>query len=125
MEILISRLLLVTEDKQIIEDLLEHFEQNGYETEIALNIKTAINVLNERNIGLIFIGLKGQKSINTVINIIEKISETNSSIPIIVIGGEKSKRTENKFIKAGASKLYPNPVEKDELLKIVRNLLKH
>ena len=124
MDILLSRLLIVTEDKQIVEDLLEYFEQNGYETEIALNIKTAINVINERKIGLIFIGLKDQKFIDTVLNIVEKISETNSSIPIIVIGGEKSKRTENKFIKAGASKFHPSPVEKEEILEVVHKFLK-
>ena len=43
-------------------------------------------------------GFNLQNNIDTVLNIVEKISETNSSIPIIVIGREKSERTENKFI---------------------------
>lgn len=120
MEIIISRILLIAEEKQIVDDLLDYFEPKGYEAEIALNTKIAIDIINERDMSLVIIGYKDQKSIET--DIIEQLRDA-SPIPIIVIGGEKSKRTENKIIKAGAQKFIPSPVENGELLLAVKEIL--
>ncbi len=119
----IQRLLIVADEKQIVEDLLEYFESKGFEAEIALNSKTAISIINERKMDLIIIGLKGPEHIDIVVNVIEEINKTNPEIPMIVIGGEKSKRTENKFVKAGAAKHCHNPIEKDELLDEIKCFL--
>ena len=119
----LCRLLIIADEKLVVEELLEYFDANGYETEIALNTKTAVNIINERKMGLVIIGLKDQKSLDTVHDIITVISETKPSIPIIVIGGEKSKRTENRLTKAGATKCCPNPMEKEELLKVVNGFM--
>ncbi|MGR3318920.1 MAG: response regulator [Candidatus Anammoxibacter sp.] len=115
----LRRLLIIADEKLVVEELLEYFDANGYETEIALNTKTAVNIINERKMDIVIIGLKDQKSLDLVHDHITIISETNSSIPIIVLGGEKSKRTENKLIKAGATKCCPNPIEKEELLNVL------
>ena len=119
----IQRLLIVADEKQIVEDLLEYFESKGFEAEIALNSKTAISIINERKMDLIIIGLKGPEYIDTVVEVIEEINKTNPEIPMLVIGGEKSKRTENKFVKAGAEKHCHNPIEKDELLEEMKYFL--
>lgn len=124
METALFRLLIVAEEKQTVEDLLEYFESNGYETEITLNAKTAIGIINEREMDIIMIGLKDMKSVDEALNIIEEINETVPSIPMIVIGGERSKRTENKLIKAGAKEFCPCPIEKDKLLKVVDGFLR-
>lgn len=121
MIIIISRILIIAGDKQIVDDLLEFFESNGYEAEIALNTKIAINIMNERDMGIILIGFKDEESMN--FSIIEEIREANKDIPIIVMGGEKSRRTENKIIKFGAQSFLPDPIIKDELLKEVKKVL--
>lgn len=118
------RLLIIADEKLVVEELLEYFDSNGCETEIALNTKTAVNIINERQMDLVIIGLKDQESLDLVHNHITVINETNSSIPIIIIGGEKSKRIENRLIKAGATKCCPNPIEKEELLKVINGFTK-
>ena len=120
MGIITSRILLIAEEKQIVDDLLEYFESNGYEAEIALNTKIAIDIINERDMAIVIVGYKDQQSIET--GIIEQLRDA-SPIPIIVIGGEKSKRNENKIIKAGAQKFIPSPVKNDELLLAVKEIL--
>ncbi len=120
MNIIISRILIVAEEKQVVDDLLEFFENNDFEAEIALNSKIAINIMKDREMELIIVGYKDQDSINYTI--IEDIRGADIKVPIIVIGGEKSKRTENKFFKLGAQVFLPDPVEKDELLNEVKKI---
>ncbi|MGR3177729.1 MAG: response regulator [Candidatus Anammoxibacter sp.] len=121
----LCRLLMIADEKLVVEELLEYFDANGCETEIALNTKTAVNIINERKMDLVIIGLKDQKSLDLVHDIITVINETNSTIPIVIFGGEKSKRTENRLIKAGATKCCPNPIEKEELLNVINGFMKH
>lgn len=120
----LCRLLMIADEKLVVEELLEYFDANGCETEIALNTKTAVNIINERQMDLVIIGLKDQESLDLVHDIITVINETNSTIPIVIFGGEKSKRTENKLIKAGATKCCPNPIEKEELLNVINGFMK-
>ncbi|MGR3220629.1 MAG: response regulator [Candidatus Anammoxibacter sp.] len=121
MRIDIRRLLIIADEKLVVEELLEYFDANGYETEIALNTKTAVNIINDREMDFVIIGLKDQDSLDLVHENITVIREAHSSIPIIVLGGEKSKRTENRLIKAGATKCCPNPMGKEELLDVLNN----
>lgn len=120
MQIIISRILIIAEDKQVVDALLEFFESHAYEAEIALNEKIAINIINERKMDVVLVGFKDENALN--LEIIENIRASNSIIPIIVMGGEKSKRTENKIIKAGAQVFVPDPVENEVLLNEVKRI---
>jgi len=120
MQIIISRILIIAEEKQVVDALLEFFESHAYEAEIALNEKIAINIINERKMDVVLVGFKDENPLN--LEIIENIRASNSIIPIIVMGGEKSKRTENKVIKAGAQVFVPDPVENEVLLNEVKRI---
>lgn len=115
-----KRLLIIADERQVVDELLDYFESHGYETEIALNSKVVINIIAEREMDLILIGYNVQET--TSIDIIKEIRSINSAIPIIVIEGEKSKRIENKFIKAGVQRYLTSPLEKETLLKAVREI---
>lgn len=113
-----KRILIVSDERQVVDELLDYFESHGYETEVALNSKVVINIVAEREMDLILIGYNVQEA--TSIDVIKEIRSVNSSIPIVVIEGEKSKRMENKFIKAGAQRYLTSPLEKGTLLKVVK-----
>ncbi len=121
MEIIQARFLIIADDKQIVDELLEYFESNGFEAEIALSTKTAISIINERKMALLIIGINESK--NDGAEYIESIREENQTIPIVAIGGEKSKKLENKVLKAGAQKHIPSPFEKEELLIDIKDML--
>lgn len=118
-----ARILIVEDERQIVDTLRDLFEQHGYETEVALNKQVALNILQERNMDLLVISTSIQE--NQGIEVLQEIKKLNPGILVIMICDQKSKRIESSAIKAGANVFIVKPLEEGSpLLQTVENLLK-
>ncbi|MCF6159526.1 MAG: response regulator [wastewater metagenome] len=116
-----ARILIVEDERQIVDTLRDLFEQHGYEAEVALNKQVALTILQERKMDLLIISTKFQE--NQGIEILQEVKKQSQYLPAIVIGDQKSKRTESYAIKAGASVFIIKPLEERIVLQTVERLL--
>ncbi len=116
-----TRLLIVEDERQTVDTLRDLFDQNGYETEVALNKQVALAILQERSMDLAIVSTTIQDVSD--IDILYEIRKIIPNIPIIIISNQKSKRIESSFMKAGASVFIVKPLEPTFVLQTIENLL--
>jgi len=116
-----ARILIVEDERQTVDTLRDLFEQNGYETEVALNKQVALAILQERKMDIAILSAKVQEV--SGIEILYEIRKIIPNIPVIVISDQKSKRIESSFMKAGANVFVVKPLEPAFILQKIGNLL--
>ncbi len=116
-----ARILIVEDERQTVDTLRDLFEQNGYETEVALSKQVALTILQERKMDVAIVSATVQEI--SGIEILYEIRKIIPNIPIIVISNQKSKRVESSFVKAGASVFIVKPLDPTFVLQTIENLL--
>ena len=91
-----ARILIVEDERQTVDALRDLFEQNGYETEVALSKQVALTILQERKMDLVIISSTVQEI--SGVEILYEIRKIISNVPVIVISNQKSKRIESSFM---------------------------
>lgn len=118
---MIVRILIVADVRETVDELRDFFELHGYETEVALNSKVALAILEERRMDLAIIGFKAQET--SGIEILKKVRGTAPFIPVIVIHGNNSKRMKTLAKKAGAQEYITMPIDSNSFLRSVKKFL--
>ncbi len=117
----ITRILIIADAREIVDELRDFFELNGFETEVALNAKVAFAILEERRMDLAIIGFKVQDIPG--LDVLENVRGIDPFLPAIIIHGSNSKKIKSVIIKAGAQGYIPEPIEWDPFLRKVRKVL--
>ena len=117
----ITRILIISDARETVDELRDCFELNGFEAEVALNVKVALAILEERRMDLAIIGFKVQDTPG--LEVLEKARAIDPFIPAIIIHGSNSKRIKSMIKKAGAQEYIPKPIEWDSFLRKVEKVL--
>ena len=93
-------------------------EDEGYNVVFAYNGKEAVNHLNEQNFDLLLLdimmpGVDGY-------DILQKLSNDNRAIPVIMVTAKDDKDSEKKAKELGASDYVTKPVNFEKLIEIVK-----
>ncbi len=117
-----ARILIVEDERQLVDTLRDLLEDRGYETEVALNKQVALAILQERNMDLLVISTSFQE--NQGIEILQEIKKQHPGLMVAMICDQKSKRIESSAMRAGANIFIGKPLEEvNFLLQSVENLL--
>ena len=117
----ITRILIIADARETVDELRDFFELNGFETEVALNAKVAFAILEERRMDLAIIGFKVQDTPG--LEVLADVRDIDPFIPAVIINGSNSKKIKSMIIKAGAQGYIPKPIEWDPFLHKVRKVL--
>ena len=117
----ISRILIIADARETVDELRDFFELNGFETEVALNAKVAFAILGERRMDLAIIGFKVQDTPG--LEVLANVRGIDPFIPAVIINGSNSKKIKSMIIKAGAQGYIPKPIEWAPFLNKVRKVL--
>ncbi len=116
-----TRILIIADAWETVDELRDFFELHGFETEVALNIKVALAILAERRMDLAIISFKVQDI--SGIEVLAHVRATDPFIPAIIIHGSNSKRIESMIKKANVQLYIPKPIEWDSFLHKVKKVL--
>ena len=116
-----TRILIIADTRDTVDELRDFCESNGYETEVALNSKVASTILEERRMDLALIGFDVQ--VKPDFDIVKSLRAENPFIPIILIYENNSKRIKALIKKAGAQEHIERPIEKDVFLQTIEKVL--
>jgi DNA-binding NtrC family response regulator len=116
-----TRVLIIADVREVVDELRDFFESHGYETEVALNAKVSLAILGERRMDLAIIGFQVQDTPGT--EVLAQARAIDPFLPAIIIQGNNSKRIQSMIKKAGAQAYIPKPIEWDTFLLEVKKVL--
>ncbi len=113
--------LLVEDDPALAKNLHLNLDLEGYNTSWVQNIKTAIQKYHEQEFDLVIldIGLPDGSDFQ----FLQKIRESKSSLPIIILTAQTDKTSLIKGLELGASDFVKKPFELQELFARIKSLL--
>ncbi len=115
-----SRLLLVEQDPHIIDELRDQFSGPMFECEVALNIDTAWQVLEERQMDAIVIDAADESiDMDDIPEIIPKLKDADEEMKVVIFNGVSNKKNQRKMRRLGADGYLS---EKSDLSAVVRSV---
>lgn len=116
-----ARILIVEDERQTVDELRDHLELHGYETEVALTVPISLSIVEERKMDLAVVGeeLQGVSGLD----ILHKLKELSPSLKVVLMTAQKSKRYQASLVKSGAEGVLTQPLDRDSALKLVDEAL--
>ncbi len=120
-EVVRRRLLLVEEDRHNIDELRDAFTERGCECEVALDLETARNILQERMMDLAVINadLPGFDSEA----IIQEFKAASPAMALVIYNGTGDKTKQRKFRRMGADSYLSKASDLKAVIRAVANVL--
>ncbi|MCB0261837.1 MAG: response regulator [Calditrichaeota bacterium] len=124
MEHIQKHILIIDDEREVVEILAEYFEAQGYKVSKAFEAKAGIDLLDKvPDISLVIsdIGMPGMSGLD----FLKIVSETKEEIPIIMITGLKTLDHVITAIRYGAKDYIIKPFKLDEVRKVVEKVLRY
>ncbi len=117
-----ARILIIEDVRQTVDELRDHLELYGYETEVALTAPVGVSVVEQRQMDLAVVG----ENVHEIsgLDILNKLRELAPELNIVLITAQKSKRYQASLLKSGAQGVLVQPLDKAESLALVEGVLK-
>jgi putative nucleotidyltransferase with HDIG domain len=112
-----SRILIVDDEKSIRYTIGEILKKNGYETDTAEDVTTALQKIEEVEFDIILTDIVMPKY--SGIELLKKMRERCKSVQILIMTGDPSVETASQAIHYGANDYLVKPIVKEDLLKFI------
>jgi DNA-binding NtrC family response regulator len=114
-------ILVVDDEKSVRDSLKMVLEFESYEVLFAENGQEALKNLNQASVNLVLLDVKmaGMDGLE----VLQRIRENNSDLPVIMISGHGTIDTAVEATKLGAFDFLPKPLDREKLLVTIRNAL--
>ena len=116
-----ASILIIDDEKSIRNTLKEILEYEKFEVEEAENGEDGLKKIDSKKYDLILCDIKMPKMDG--LEVLTKIQEKNSDIPVVMISGHGTIETAVQAIKVGAFDFIAKPLDLNRLLVTVRNAL--
>ena len=118
----VTRIVIVEDERQTVDELRDHLELYGYETEVALTAPVGISIVEGRKMDIAIIG----EDVREVsgLEILGKLKELDPDIKVVMMTGQKSKRYRSSLLKSGAQGVLAQPLDKAAALAVIEGVLK-
>jgi len=119
-----KKLLIVDDDKDLMQGLNIRLRANGYETVFAGDGYSAVKIAKEEKPDLILLDLGLPAGDGFIVMERLKNLSSLSFIPIIVLSARDPEGNREKAIQAGANAYFQKPADNEELLETIERFIK-
>ena len=116
-----KKLLIIDDDNFICSILSKHLQNNNYNTEVAYSAKGAFDLIKKNSFDLILCDFRLPD--DSGFEILQKIKLLNQSLPVVIMTAYADVRMAVKLIKMGAADYITKPIQQEELLVLLKNIL--
>ncbi len=118
----VTRIVIVEDERQTVDELRDHLELYGYETEVALTAPVGLGIIGERKMDVAIIG----EDVREVsgLDILGKLRKIDPELKIVLMTDQKSKRYQATLLKSGAQGVLLQPLDKAAALAVIEGVLK-
>lgn len=116
------RILIIEDERQTVDELRDHLELFGYETEVALTAPVGVSVVEERQMDLAIVG----EEVHDVsgLDVLMKLKEIAPLMKVVMMTSQRSKRYHASLIRSGAQGVITQPLDKKLSLKVIGSIVK-
>jgi len=123
-----KKILIVDDDEIICKTLTLKLKGEGYTVVTAREGSSAVGVVRREKPDLILLDINFPNDVGTVawdgFNLLGWLNRINDGrIPILFITGSDPAKFEQRALAAGAVAFFHKPIDHDDLLKVIRDLL--
>ena len=115
------KILIVDDKEKLCKLMATNYQQQGYETDYAINASEAINKFKNNIFHLVMLDLK--LGAENGIEVLKDILQINPNIPVIIITGYGTVATAVEAMKIGAYDYVQKPVNFPALCKLIKNAI--
>ncbi len=117
-----SKILVVDDDVEFGKAFSRLLSGEGYEVVVALNIAEGLKFLKNGDLDLVFadLSLSGENGIT----LLQDIKKDFPGLPVVIITAFGDWDTYATAIERGASKFINKPVKKEEVLQVIKDILR-
>jgi len=119
-----SKILIVDDEPELVKAIEVRLRANGYQVEIAYDGEEGVKKAGEFNPDLIILDIVMPKLNGYEVCKILKSNEETRDIPILILTASQQRELEKKCLALGAKVALMKPFETEELLLLVKQLLK-
>ena len=117
-----EKILVIDDDTFICQILKKHLQNNNYLVEVAFSGKSALDLFKKNNFDLVLCDFRLPDA--SGLELLQKIKSLKQAIPVIIITAYADVRIAVKLMKMGASDYITKPIQQEELLVLIKKLLK-
>ena len=118
-----SKKILICDDEEGIRESLKLILGDRHELILTENGRQCLECIeNAKDIGLVLLDIKMPQ--DSGLDILKEIKTKHPKMKVIIITGYKSVETATEAVRLGASGYIVKPFKSDEIINIVKNLIK-
>ena len=117
-----KKILIIDDEREMVEELTEILEREGYAIEVAFDGEEAIERFRDpgQDIGLVLLDVKMPKM--SGVEVYRKIRKIDAHVPVIIVTGSFEKKHADQILKEGAHMVVSKPFEVEKLLRLIKKL---
>lgn len=114
------RLLVVDDEKIVLESCRRVLETQGYGVSLAKSADEALEVIEKEDFSLLLLDLK--MPVHDGIYLMRELKQREKDMPIIVMSGYSTRETIEEAEMMGANLFLPKPFTPEELIEAIRKV---
>ncbi|OGL46552.1 MAG: hypothetical protein A2161_22305 [Candidatus Schekmanbacteria bacterium RBG_13_48_7] len=118
-----NHLLIVDDDKELLDGLLSSLEQKGYKVSCALNGLEALSIINQYHIDLILMDYHMPQMDG--VEVLKHLRDLDNSVPVIIMTGFGDVSTYLIGKELGIAEFVNKPIRLKHLQRIIKTILKN
>jgi two-component system response regulator HydG len=116
-----GNILIIDDDNFICDILSRHLQNNNYKAQTAISQRSALDLLKKNDFDLVLCDYRLPDG--SGLEILQKLRSMQLNMPFIIMTAYADVRMAVKLIKMGAADYITKPIQQEELLLLIKNLL--
>ena len=116
------RVLIIDEDRRMVDQLQEYFNRSGYEAEVALSPTVGLSIIEERRMSLT--GLNGEMGLEGDWALVRRLKQFDPAMPLVLFNGPKTKDIAREARRLGVSRVLAQPAQIETVMAEAMKVLK-
>lgn len=112
-------ILIVDDEASLRKSIVRHLKLEGFNTLSASTANDALEILQTKKIHFVLSDIRMPKLDG--VELVEKIREINTSVPVVVLMTGYSQYTKENILKKGAQDMISKPFDVDYISQLIRD----
>ena len=117
------KILVIDDDAIVVKSCKRILETEGFEVTTVPSADEALEIIKHYDFDLLLMDVKMPK--HDGVFLMRKIKKNWGEVPIIMMSGYPTPETITNVLKLGADQFIPKPFRPDELMKVVRHVIRN
>lgn len=117
----VGKILVIDDDNFICEILSRYLRNNNYQAETAVSVKGAFELFKSHEFDMVLCDFRLPDG--SGLEVLQKMRSMHLNMPVIIMTAYADVRMAVKLIKMGAADYITKPIQQEELLVLIKNIL--